>query len=68
MSITKKIENAPILPSFNTDHFLTSKLILEGSYAFVLFLQRIFILTNERNLQNERFGRNYFNFGLKMIL
>ena len=68
MAIAKKIENTPILPNFNTDHFLIPKLILEGSCAFVLFLQRIYIFTNERNLKNERFGRNYFNFGLKMIL
>ena len=65
MAIAKKIENTPILPNFNTDPFLT---ILEGSYAFVLFLQWIYIVTNERNLQNEHFGRNYSNFGLKMIL
>ena len=58
----------PILPNFNTDPFLTSKLILEGSYAFVLFLKWLYILTNERNLQNEHFGRYYSNFGLKMIL
>ena len=48
--------------------FLTLKLILEGSYAFVLFLQWIYNLTNERNLENEHFGRNYFNFGLKIII
>ena len=45
MAIAKKIENTPILPNFNTDPFLTSKLILEGSYAFVLFLQWIYIFT-----------------------
>ena len=39
MAIAKKIENTRILPIFNTDPSLTSKLILEGSYAFVLFLQ-----------------------------
>ena len=39
MAIAKKIENNPILPNFNTDPSLTSKLILEGSYDFVLFLQ-----------------------------
>ena len=58
----------PILPNFNTDPFLTSKLILEGSYAFVLFLKWLYILTDERNLQNEHFRRYYSNFGLKMIL
>ena len=68
MAIAKKIENNPILPNFNTDPSLTSKLILEGSYDFVLFLQWIYIVTNERNLQYEHFGRNYFDFGFKMIL
>ena len=68
MAIAKKIENNPILPNFNTDPSLTSKLILEGSHDFVLFLQWIYIVTNERNLQYEHFGRNYFDFGLKMIL
>ena len=68
MAIAKKIENTPILPNFNTDPFLTSKLNLEVFYAFVLFLQWIYILTNERNLQNEHFGRNYYNFGLRIIL
>ena len=48
--------------------FLISKLILEGSYAFVLFLQWIYILTDSRNLQNEHFGGNCSNFGLKMVL
>ena len=56
IAIAKKTENTPILLNFNTDPFLTSKLILEGSSAF-LFLQWIYILTNERNLQNEHFGR-----------
>ena len=37
MAIAKKFENTPILPNFNTDPFLTSKLILKGSYAFVFF-------------------------------
>ena len=37
MTITKKIENTPILPNFNTDPFLTSKLIVEGSYALFYF-------------------------------
>ena len=41
--IAKKIENTSILPSFNTRPFLTSKLILEGSYAYVLFLKWIYI-------------------------
>ena len=68
MAIAKKIENTRILPIFNTDPSLKSKLILEGSYAFVLFLQWIYILINKRNWQNEHFGRNYSNFGLKMIL
>ena len=36
-STAKKFENTPILPNFNTDPFLTSKLILEGSYAFFFF-------------------------------
>ena len=68
MTIAKKeIGNTPILPNFSIDPFYTSKLILEDSYTFVLFLQWIYILTNERNLQNEHSGRNYFNFGLKMI-
>ena len=31
MAIAKIIESAPISPNFNTDPFLTSKLILEGS-------------------------------------
>ena len=48
MAITKKIGNAPILPNFNADPFLTSKLILEGSFAFILFLQCIYTLGNER--------------------
>ena len=61
MAIAKKIENTPILPNFNTDSFLTSKLILEGSYAFAFFLQWIYILADERNLQ-KHFGRNYSNF------
>ena len=39
MAIAKKIENTPILPDFNTDPFLTLKLIMESSYAFALFLQ-----------------------------
>ena len=47
MAIAKKIENTPILTNFNTNPFLSSKLILEGSYTFVLFLQGIYILTNE---------------------
>ena len=38
IAIAKKAENTPILLNFNTDPFLTSKLILEGSSAF-LFLQ-----------------------------
>ena len=54
----KKLKT-PILPNFNREPFLTSKSILEGSYAFVLFLKWIYILTNERNLQNEHFVRNY---------
>ena len=58
MAIAKNIENTTILPNFNTKPFLTSKLILEGSYAF-LFLKRIHILTKERTLQNKHFGRNY---------
>ena len=33
----KKIENTPILPNFNTESFLTLKLILEGSYAYVCY-------------------------------
>ena len=33
--------------------------------VLLLFLQWIYILTNERNLQNEHFGRNYFNFEKK---
>ena len=41
MAIAKKTEDAPILPNFNTDPFLTSKLVPEGSYAFVLFLMSI---------------------------
>ena len=57
MAIAKKIENTPILPNFNTDPFLTSKLILEGSYAFVFFLQWIYILTNERNFTKWTFGK-----------
>ena len=61
MAIAKKIENTPILPNFNTDPFLTLKLIMESSYAFALFLQWICILTKERNLQNKHFGRNYPN-------
>ena len=68
MAIAKKFENTPILPNFNTDPFLTLKLILEGTYAFVLFIQWIYTLTNEWNLQNEHFERNYSNLGLKMIL
>ena len=68
MAIAKKIENTPILPNFNIDPFLTSKLNSEGSYTFVLFLEWIYILSNVRNLQKEHFGRNYSNFGLKMIL
>ena len=47
MAIAKKIESTPILPNFNTNPFLSPKLILEGSYTFVLFLQWIYILTNE---------------------
>ena len=60
--IVKKIENTSILPNFNTEPYLTSKLILEGSYAFVLFLKWMYILANERNLWNEHFGRNYSGF------
>ena len=41
MAIAKKTEDVPILPNFNTDPFLTSKLVPEGSYAFVLFLMSI---------------------------
>ena len=41
MAIAKKTEDAPILLNFNTDPFLTSKLVAEGSYAFVLFLMSI---------------------------
>ena len=45
MAIAKTFQNTPFLPNFNTDPFLTSELILEGYYAFVLLLQRIYIFT-----------------------
>ena len=37
----KKIEKTSISPNFNMELFLTSKLILKGSYAFALFLKWI---------------------------
>ena len=44
------MKTVPILLNINTDPFLASKLILEGCFVFVLL---IYILTNERNLQNK---------------
>ena len=67
--MAKKIENTSILPNFNTEYFSTSKLILEGSYAFVLFLKWIYILTNKWNLQNEHFWRDtYVEIDKNMLL
>ena len=63
-SISKK----SYFTEFQYGSFFDIKTNPGGLLWVCLFLRWIYILTNKRNLQNEHFGRNYSNFGLKMIL
>ena len=63
----KKIENTPIIPNFNTDPSLTSKLILEGSHVFCFYNEYISLQIKE-TFKRSILEKNYSNFGLKMIL